>query len=207
MKGSLTRRLAFLPLFFLLFLAVGALAALPRLGPLFPPPPEGAQGPPARAASVTADLPTAAPPPPRTPTPAPTPPSSPSPQAVVDWSFQAQGAISPALRGGPRLPVILNDPLPAGLEGLNERLATTSYAARDWWEEPSYGQYPYSRKDVRDGAVALFFTELAPGTHTVTYLARATTAGTFHALPAEAYPMYRPEVWGRSAGDMVVIAP
>ena len=31
--------------------------------------------------------------------------------------------------------VILNDPLPAGLEGLNERLATTSYAAREWWED------------------------------------------------------------------------
>jgi uncharacterized protein YfaS (alpha-2-macroglobulin family) len=104
--------------------------------------------------------------------------------------------------------VILNDPLPAGLEGVNERLATTSYASRAWWEDaPVFGQYPYCRKDVRDGAVALFFTELTPGTHTVTYLARATVAGTFHALPAEAYPMYQPEVWGRSAGDVVVIAP
>jgi uncharacterized protein YfaS (alpha-2-macroglobulin family) len=104
--------------------------------------------------------------------------------------------------------VILYDPLPAGLEGLNERLATTSYAARDWWEsEPEAGLYPYSRKDVRDDSVALFFTQLTPGTHTVTYLARATTAGTFHALPAEAYPMYRPEVWGRSAGDVVAIVP
>jgi len=100
--------------------------------------------------------------------------------------------------------VILYDPLPAGLEGLNERLATTSYAARSSGEA---GRYPYSRKDVYDDAVALFFNELAPGTHTFTYLARATTAGTFHALPTEAYPMYRPELWGRSAGDVVVVRP
>ncbi len=103
---------------------------------------------------------------------------------------------------------ILYDPLPAGLEGINERLATTSYAIRRWWEpQPVMGQYPYSRKDVRDEAVALFFSELSRGRHTFTYLARATAAGTFHALPAEAYPMYRPEVWGRSAGDIVVVGP
>ncbi len=104
--------------------------------------------------------------------------------------------------------VILYDPLPAGLEGLNERLATTSYVARAYWEPDSEaGRYPYSRKDVYDDAVALFFNELAPGSHTFTYLARATVAGTFHALPAEAYPMYRPEVWGRSAGGVVVVKP
>ena len=102
--------------------------------------------------------------------------------------------------------VILYDPLPAGLEGLNERLGTTSYVARERWEgDPEFGQYPYSRKEVRDGAVALFFTDLSAGSHTFTYLARATIAGTFHALPAEAYLMYRPEVWGRSAGDIVAI--
>lgn len=100
--------------------------------------------------------------------------------------------------------VILYDPLPAGLEGLNERLATTSYAARAY---EGAGHYPYSRKDVYDDAVALFFNELDPGPHTFTYLARATTAGTFHALPAEAYPMYRPELWGRSAGGKVVVKP
>jgi uncharacterized protein YfaS (alpha-2-macroglobulin family) len=102
--------------------------------------------------------------------------------------------------------VIVYDPLPAGLEGLNERLATTSYVARDWWEpEPSFGQFPYSRKDVRDDSVALFFTSLSPGKHEFTYLARATLIGTFHALPTEVYPMYEPEVWGRSAGDVIVI--
>jgi uncharacterized protein YfaS (alpha-2-macroglobulin family) len=104
--------------------------------------------------------------------------------------------------------VIVYDPLPAGLEGINDRLATTSYVARERWEsELEPRKYPYSRKDVRDEAVALFINELPAGTHTFTYLARATTAGTFHALPSEAYPMYRPELWGRSAGDVVQIRP
>ncbi len=104
--------------------------------------------------------------------------------------------------------VILYDPLPAGLEGLNERLATTSYEARQGWEpEPQFGLYPYSRKDVYDDAVALFFTELGPGRHEFTYLARASTAGTFHALPTEAYLMYRPEVWGRSGSGRLEVRP
>ena len=102
--------------------------------------------------------------------------------------------------------LILYDPLPAGLEGLNERLGTTSFVARRYWEtDPEPGPFPYSRKEVRDGAVILFFNDLAAGRHTFTYLARATIAGTFHALPAEAYLMYRPEVWGRSAGDVVIV--
>ncbi len=104
--------------------------------------------------------------------------------------------------------VILYDPLPAGLEGLNERLATTSYIAREGWEEqPLPRGLPYSRKDVLDRAVVLFFNELGKGPHRFTYLARATVAGRFHALPAEAYLMYQPEVWGRSAGEILVVRP
>ncbi len=103
--------------------------------------------------------------------------------------------------------VILYDPLPAGLEGLNERLATTRYVAREAWEEGQTPALPYSRKDVLDRAVVLFFNQLGRGSHTFTYLARATVAGRFHVLPAEAYRMYEPEVWGRSAGETIVVRP
>jgi uncharacterized protein YfaS (alpha-2-macroglobulin family) len=43
------------------------------------------------------------------------------------------------------------------------------------------------------------------GKHTYAYLIRATTSGTFRALPAEATPMYEPEVWGRSASMDVTV--
>jgi hypothetical protein len=97
--------------------------------------------------------------------------------------------------------VVVDDPLPAGFEALNERLGTTSHVGSAYDEPVYYWQrYGYNRKDVRDERVALFVTHLGPGQHTYTYLMRATTGGTFTALPAQVYPMYEPEVWSRSGG-------
>ncbi|MGD2205208.1 MAG: hypothetical protein PVH17_00395, partial [Anaerolineae bacterium] len=56
----------------------------------------------------------------------------------------------------------------------------------------------YNRKDVRDDRVTFFVTRLEPGRRTFTYLMRATTVGSFTALPTQVYPMYEPEVWSRS---------
>jgi uncharacterized protein YfaS (alpha-2-macroglobulin family) len=98
--------------------------------------------------------------------------------------------------------VIVEDHLPAGLEGLNERLATTSYVAREFEEEAfSWQEMGYNRKDVLDDRVAFFVTQMRPGTHTYSYLARVTHAGRFYAPPAQVYLMYAPEVWGRSGDD------
>jgi uncharacterized protein YfaS (alpha-2-macroglobulin family) len=95
--------------------------------------------------------------------------------------------------------VVIDDPLPAGFEALNERLGTTSHVAA-LYEEPAYTweRYGYNRKDVRDERVAFFVTYLEPGQRTFTYLARATAGGSFSALPVQVYPMYEPEVWSRS---------
>jgi uncharacterized protein YfaS (alpha-2-macroglobulin family) len=101
--------------------------------------------------------------------------------------------------------VIVEDHLPAGLEGLNERLATTSYVAREYGDEEfSWQNNGYNRKDVLDDRVALFITRLTSGTHAYSYLARVTHAGTFYAPPAQAYLMYAPEVWGRSGSDELI---
>jgi uncharacterized protein YfaS (alpha-2-macroglobulin family) len=95
--------------------------------------------------------------------------------------------------------IVVDDPLPAGFEALNERLGTTSHIAT-LYEEPVYlwQRYGYNRKDVRDERVTFFITHLEPGQRTLTYLMRATTAGDFAALPVQVYPMYEPEVWSRS---------
>ena len=105
--------------------------------------------------------------------------------------------------------VVVDDPLPAGFEALNERLGTTSHVAAAYWEEPVYywEEYGYNRKDVRDERVSFFITYLAPGQRTLTYLVRATTAGTFTALPTQVYPMYEPEVWSRSESSQIQIGP
>jgi uncharacterized protein YfaS (alpha-2-macroglobulin family) len=101
--------------------------------------------------------------------------------------------------------MIVEDHLPAGLEGLNERLATTSYVAREYGDEKfSWQKNGYNRKDVLDDRVAFFITQLMPGTHTYSYLARVTHAGTFYAPPAQVYLMYAPEIWGPSGSDELV---
>jgi uncharacterized protein YfaS (alpha-2-macroglobulin family) len=51
---------------------------------------------------------------------------------------------------------------------------------------------------------ALFITQLMPGTHTYSYLARVTHGGTFYAPPERVYLMYAPEVWGRSDSSELV---
>jgi len=101
--------------------------------------------------------------------------------------------------------LIIEDPLPAGLEGLNESLETESSRVPSQPPEQWWRWRGYERKEVRDDRVDFFATYLAPGTHTFDYAARAVTPGVFSSRPAEAYAMYRPEVWGRSASDQVVI--
>ncbi|MCE5246285.1 hypothetical protein LLG88_05105, partial [bacterium] len=55
--------------------------------------------------------------------------------------------------------------------------------------------------------VLAFADELPVGTHTLTVVLRATTAGTFQLPAARAEEMYTPEVFGRSEGGSLVVAP
>jgi alpha-2-macroglobulin len=104
--------------------------------------------------------------------------------------------------------VIVEDLLPAGFEPLNEALDTETKRVPD---EPKYPYYwrwwGYERKEMRDDKVTFFASYLSPGEHTFDYAARVVTPGVFAARPAEAYTMYRPEVWGRSASAQVEVAP
>jgi alpha-2-macroglobulin len=104
----------------------------------------------------------------------------------------------------------VEDMLPAGLEALDSSLKTVSDAAQspelsEAGEERPYWWY-FTQTEIHDNRVVLFATNLPKGTYHYTYLARATTAGSFQTLPATAYRMYSPEVFGRSAGAKFVVA-
>jgi uncharacterized protein YfaS (alpha-2-macroglobulin family) len=43
--------------------------------------------------------------------------------------------------------------------------------------------------------------------HEYVYFLRATTAGQYRVMPAEAYEMYFPEVWGRTDGALFTVEP
>jgi uncharacterized protein YfaS (alpha-2-macroglobulin family) len=105
--------------------------------------------------------------------------------------------------------VAIEDPLPGGLEGVNERLNTSSYTARQGYYEEGkeffYQDYGYNNKEIHDDRVVFFVTHLSTGAHAFTYLARATQAGAFSAIPAQVYLMYSPEQWGRSASAQIIV--
>jgi uncharacterized protein YfaS (alpha-2-macroglobulin family) len=109
-----------------------------------------------------------------------------------------------------RYHVALVDPLPAGLEIVNPALAVSGDIPQDpndssyrygwWW----WGTW-YEHQNMRDERAEAFATLLWEGVHNYSYIARATTPGEFVVPPAKAEEMYSPEVFGRSASDMVIV--
>jgi uncharacterized protein YfaS (alpha-2-macroglobulin family) len=99
--------------------------------------------------------------------------------------------------------MILEDHLPGGLEALNEGVNITSHEGSADQEPRYYWQdYGYNHKEVKGDRVSFFITELPKGNHTFIYMARATHAGEFVAMPTGAAAMYDLTVWGRSASDL-----
>ncbi len=109
-----------------------------------------------------------------------------------------------------RYHVALVDPLPAGLEIVNPDLAVSGSTPQDpnatefrygWWWWRTW----YEHQNLRDERAEAFTSLLWDGVYDYSYIARATTPGTFIAPPAKAEEMYSPEVFGRSGSDWVVV--
>ncbi|HKS07274.1 MAG TPA: MG2 domain-containing protein [Gemmatimonadaceae bacterium] len=123
--------------------------------------------------------------------------------------------------------VVVEDPLPAGLEAVDLSLRTASAmpgpgvtqigraegeseerAGSSMW---GYGSWdsgwwsPFDHRELRDDRVVYSANLLWPGTYTATYIARATTPGTFIRPPAHAEEMYNPAVQGRSDGGTFLV--
>jgi alpha-2-macroglobulin len=110
--------------------------------------------------------------------------------------------------------VAVTDPLPAGFEPVESWFATTAAAlAREqdqqvgqgddwlsWWRRGGF-----DRVERFDNRVELFATRLSEGRHEFTYVARATTAGTYRTAPARAEEMYEPEVFGRTPTAVIEV--
>jgi uncharacterized protein YfaS (alpha-2-macroglobulin family) len=100
--------------------------------------------------------------------------------------------------------IVVDDPLPAGLEAVNSSFATESEEARRRLaeidrESPSSWQHGFNHRELRDDRVLLFADSLPAGVHTHRYLARALSWGDFLSPGTKAEAMYAPEVFGRSA--------
>lgn len=111
--------------------------------------------------------------------------------------------------------IVIEDRLPAGLESVNENLLNSGILTKDKPQVKTtsdfgmgYGEnirdtsiyYYFDHKEFRDDRTAVFAGSLYPGVYEVMYKTRATTPGTYHHPPAQAYEMYVPDIMGHSDG-------
>jgi hypothetical protein len=100
--------------------------------------------------------------------------------------------------------VMVEDFLPAGLEGVDFSLNTSQQSLMDGKGGDYYAWY-FNYSEIRDDRMMYFADYLPAGVYEIDYYARATTPGVFHDLPVLAQELYFPEVFGRSEGKMLEV--
>jgi uncharacterized protein YfaS (alpha-2-macroglobulin family) len=81
----------------------------------------------------------------------------------------------------------VEDPIPAGTEGLERDDLYEMKEKPPWWS------YLYSRREFHDDHVALFINYFWKGQTTTFYLLKVVNPGTFRVSPAQVQPMYQPQ--------------
>jgi uncharacterized protein YfaS (alpha-2-macroglobulin family) len=109
--------------------------------------------------------------------------------------------------------LLVDDPLPAGMEALDPNLKTNPQALQpdtyDWKRvgTDGWGWWFFTHAEMRDEKLILSTDVLPPGTYIYTYLVRASTPGAFNVMPPTAQEFYFPDVYGRGGGSQFVIEP
>ena len=120
--------------------------------------------------------------------------------------------------------VVVDDPVPGGLEPVNRNLANTSFVDADagnferadeswWFQFDGWFSYNVSRwsfhhQEFRHDAVRYFSDYLPPGNYQLSYTAQAIAEGEFRRMPVRAEEMYDRDVYGIGvAGSLTVSAP
>lgn len=123
---------------------------------------------------------------------------------------------------GPHNFVVVNDPIPGGLEPVNRELKTSSEidaqagafvgSSKSFWFDLSdwidFGQvfWSFYHRELRHSAARFYSSYLPAGNYHLSYTAQAIAAGEFVALPAHAEEMYDPDVFGETGADRLVVS-
>ncbi|MGO9687504.1 MAG: alpha-2-macroglobulin family protein [Syntrophobacteraceae bacterium] len=111
--------------------------------------------------------------------------------------------------------VVVDDPVPGGLEPVNRALATTSevdaqkgesaFAPESLrsgytdWRSFGVSRWSFYHKELRHDSARFYSERLSAGHYYLSYTAQAIAPGEFTALPARAEEMYEPDVYGKSS--------
>lgn len=119
--------------------------------------------------------------------------------------------------------VVVDDPLPGGLETVNTDLATASTvddnaaayeaAGGSWWfnysdwQEYAHSRWSFYHRELRHDAARFYADWLPAGNYHLSYAAQAVAEGDFAMMPVGASEMYDPDVYARGvAGELKVEA-
>jgi hypothetical protein len=121
----------------------------------------------------------------------------------------------------PQEQIVVDDPLPAGLEPIDFALETSASsqdldrqappdpadAAHPRLDYGAFRQVDGIHREQHDDKVLTFIPHVDPGLYHFQYLARATTPGDFVVPPTRAQGMYSPDVHGRTGATRFVVGP
>jgi uncharacterized protein YfaS (alpha-2-macroglobulin family) len=109
--------------------------------------------------------------------------------------------------------VVVDDPVPGGLEPVNRDLATAStvdadkgefqHAGGSWWfrysDWSSYGlsRWSFYHQELRHNAARFYSEYLPAGNYHLSYTAQAIAPGEFIVMPVHAEEMYDPDIYGK----------
>jgi len=118
--------------------------------------------------------------------------------------------------------VVVDDPVPGGLEPVNRDLATASQvdaqkgaflpADGSWWfhhgDWSSYGasRWTFYHRELRHHAVRFYSDYLPAGNYHLSYTGQAIAAGRFTVMPAHAEEMYDPDIFGKGVAAQLIVA-
>jgi uncharacterized protein YfaS (alpha-2-macroglobulin family) len=117
--------------------------------------------------------------------------------------------------------VVVDDPVPGGLEPVNRDLATASTVDADkgaykaaggsWWfrysDWSSYGvsRWSFYHQELRHDAVRFYSEYLPAGNYHLSYTAQAIAPGEFVVMPVRAEEMYDPDIYGQGVAAQLKV--
>lgn len=113
--------------------------------------------------------------------------------------------------------VVVDDPIPGGLEPVNADLANNSKVDADkgayqaaggslWfkyndWSDYNFSFWSFNHKELLNNAARFYADYLPPGHYHLSYTVQAIGAGDFAIMPSMAAEMYDPDVYGKTGFD------
>jgi alpha-2-macroglobulin len=101
--------------------------------------------------------------------------------------------------------VVVDDPVPGGIEPLNPDLATTAGVDLEALGADSAHPWPFYHRELRFDAVRHYAEDVAQGRHRLVWVGQAVATGTFAIDRPHAEQMYDPDVYANGAAAQLVV--